>query len=157
MKDRIAAFLRAENKTSVQFADEIGVQPSSISHIISGRNNPSLDFVLKMLGKYKYLSKDWLLFGTGKMYNDDNGPKLIDYVDIKSSNEKEDIKYSQSDLFSNILNNKKINDTEIIGKSEEQQVKREEKVSFESEGSSAKIEKIVWFYNDNTFRIFEMK
>jgi len=49
MKERILEFLKNENKTSAQFAEEIGVQPSGISHIISGRNNPSLDFVIKIL------------------------------------------------------------------------------------------------------------
>ena len=67
MKERIIEFLRRENKTSSQFAEEIGVQPSSISHIISGRNNPSLDFVLKMLQRYRDINSDWLLFGTGPM------------------------------------------------------------------------------------------
>src|SRR5512133_3247698 len=70
MKDRILEFLRAENKSSALFAEEIGVQPSGISHILSGRNNPSLDFILKMLGRYKFLSTDWLLFGKGTMYKD---------------------------------------------------------------------------------------
>ena len=52
MKERLLEFLKAENKSSAQLAEEIGVQPSGISHILSGRNNPSLDFVLKMLEKY---------------------------------------------------------------------------------------------------------
>ena len=55
MKERIIEFLKAENKSSAQFAEEIGVQPSGISHILSGRNKPSLDFVIKMLEKYKFL------------------------------------------------------------------------------------------------------
>ncbi|NLA48821.1 MAG: helix-turn-helix transcriptional regulator, partial [Bacteroidales bacterium] len=42
MKERILEFLKSENKTSAQFAEEIGVQPSGISHILSGRNKPSL-------------------------------------------------------------------------------------------------------------------
>jgi transcriptional regulator with XRE-family HTH domain len=70
MKERIIEFLRAENKSSAQFADEIGVQPSGISHIISGRNKPSLDFVIKMLEKYRYISTEWLLFGKGGMYRE---------------------------------------------------------------------------------------
>ena len=65
MKERILEFLKAENKSSAQLADEIGVQPSGISHILSGRNNPSLDFVIKMLDKYRFLSTEWLLFGKG--------------------------------------------------------------------------------------------
>ena len=49
MKDRIILLIKAKNLTAAQFADEIGVQKSSISHIISGRNNASLDFVQKIL------------------------------------------------------------------------------------------------------------
>jgi len=78
MKDRIIQFLRSENKTSAQFAEEIGVQPSSISHIISGRNNPSLDFIMKLLTKYPYLSSDWLLFGKGTMLREKNMGELFD-------------------------------------------------------------------------------
>jgi len=77
MKDRILEFLKAENKSSAIFAEEIGVQPSSISHILSGRNNPSLDFVLKMLKRYPYLSTDWILFGKGTMYIDSNQQNLF--------------------------------------------------------------------------------
>jgi transcriptional regulator with XRE-family HTH domain len=78
MKERILAFLQKENKTSAQFAEEIGVQPSGISHILSGRNNPSLDFILKMLERYPYLSTEWLLFGKGEMYRDQHYGTLFD-------------------------------------------------------------------------------
>ncbi|MCA1757460.1 MAG: helix-turn-helix domain-containing protein [Bacteroidales bacterium] len=70
MKERIIAFLETINLGSSQFAGEIGVQPSGISHIVSGRNNPSLDFVLKVLNRYPDLSSDWLLFGRGEMFRD---------------------------------------------------------------------------------------
>ena len=78
MKDRILAFLQSENKSYAQFAEEIGVQPSGISHILSGRNNPSLDFVMKMLDRYESLSTDWLLFGRGAMYRYTSQPTLFD-------------------------------------------------------------------------------
>lgn len=78
MKERILAFLQSENKSAAQFAEEIGVQPSGISHILSGRNNPSLDFVMKMLHKYSSLSAEWLLFGRGAMYKYTSQPTLFD-------------------------------------------------------------------------------
>lgn len=78
MKDRILAFLQSENKSYAQFAEEIGVQPSGISHILSGRNNPSLDFVIKMLHRYSSLSADWLLFGRGPMYRHVSQPTLFE-------------------------------------------------------------------------------
>lgn len=49
------------------FADEIDIQRSSISHILSGRNNPSLDVVIKILSKYPEIKSDWLLTGKGPM------------------------------------------------------------------------------------------
>ncbi len=78
MKERILAFLQSENKSYAQFAEEIGVQPSGISHILSGRNNPSLDFVMKMLHKYPSLSAEWLLFGHGAIYKYTSQPTLFD-------------------------------------------------------------------------------
>jgi transcriptional regulator with XRE-family HTH domain len=70
MKERLLEFLKAENKSSALLAEEIGVQPSGISHILSGRNNPSLDFVLKLLERYPYISVEWFLYGKGSMYKD---------------------------------------------------------------------------------------
>src|SRR6266568_123792 len=67
MKDRIIKFLTNENITATRFADEIGVQRSSISHILSGRNNPSFEFIHKILSRYKYLNAEWLIMGNGNM------------------------------------------------------------------------------------------
>lgn len=52
-----------ENGSS--FADKIGVQRSSISHILSGRNKPSLEFVLKVLNAFPEVDLYWLLNGKG--------------------------------------------------------------------------------------------
>ncbi|MGI6323519.1 MAG: helix-turn-helix domain-containing protein [Bacteroidales bacterium] len=90
MRDRIIEFLRIENKSAAQLAEEIGVQPSGISHIISGRNRPSLDFVLKMLEKYSFLSTEWLLFGRGNMYNDGQSIKEVFETDMERENLKQD-------------------------------------------------------------------
>jgi transcriptional regulator with XRE-family HTH domain len=90
MRDRIIEFLRIENKSAAQLAEEIGVQPSGISHIISGRNRPSLDFVLKMLEKYSFLSTEWLLFGRGNMYNDGQSIKEVFETDTERENLKQD-------------------------------------------------------------------
>jgi transcriptional regulator with XRE-family HTH domain len=68
MIDRIILVLKTQNLTSSQFADEIGVQRSSISHILSGRNNPSLEFVTKILKRFPDINSEWILFGKGSMY-----------------------------------------------------------------------------------------
>lgn len=132
MKERILEFLRAENKTSAQLAEEIGVQPSGISHIISGRNNPSLDFVIKMLEKYSYLSTDWLLFGKGNMYKDQTMHSLFEESEISNTGTP-------------APGTKKMEDSGEKDRVEDNKNKtvRKNKLS---------VEKIVWFYTDNSFR-----
>ncbi|SDB39121.1 Helix-turn-helix [Flavobacteriaceae bacterium MAR_2010_188] len=56
-------------ESASSFSDKIGVQRSSISHILSGRNKPSLDFVLKILGTYPEVELYWLLNGKGNFPN----------------------------------------------------------------------------------------
>lgn len=68
MVNRILKILKEENLTASQFADLIDVQRSSMSHILSGRNNPSLDFVHKILKAFPLINTDWLMSGTGEMY-----------------------------------------------------------------------------------------
>lgn len=138
MKDRLLEFLKAENKSSAQFAEEIGVQPSGISHILSGRNNPSLDFVLKMLEKYRFLSTDWLLFGKGSMYKDSKMQTLFD----------EDIV-----LNNNIGTKPPIN--ELYKSENEKPLSKKEELIESSPPATYKgksnVRKIVWFYDNNSF------
>ena len=73
MVDRINLILRAKNITARQFAEEIGIQPSGMSHILGGRNNPSLDFAVKVLKRYPEIDANWLLLGKGAMYGNSGG------------------------------------------------------------------------------------
>lgn len=70
MNNRLKQFLAAENITQAQFADNINVVRASVSHILSGRNNPSFDFIKAMMLKYPRLNMEWLMFGKGRMYKD---------------------------------------------------------------------------------------
>ncbi len=73
MKERIESIIRHERLTPSLFADAIGVQRSGISHILSGRNKPSLDFLNKLLSRFPYISGDWLITGQGAMLKASNG------------------------------------------------------------------------------------
>jgi len=134
MKDRILKFLKEENKTSAQFAEEIGVQPSGISHILSGRNNPSLEFVIKMLEKYKYLSSDWLLFGKGDMYKAQKTPSLFEEYNLFTQ---------PTERFDNLKNNT----VDSVTPQTMPELK-------EKNLNQKNVSKIVWFYDDNTFEEF---
>lgn len=138
MKERLLEFLKAENKSSAQLAEEIGVQPSGISHILSGRNNPSLDFVLKMLEKYQFLSSDWLLFGKGAMYKDLKMQTLFD--ENKSFNQEENTKKLKNETFKAEIEFQDIRKTDH---------KKDFIVPEKSKVHS--VDKIVWFYDDKSF------
>ncbi|WP_223034506.1 helix-turn-helix domain-containing protein [Hanstruepera marina] len=62
---RLQKVIKFYDESAASFAEKIGVQRSSISHILSGRNKPSLDFVLKVLSAYPEVELYWLLNGKG--------------------------------------------------------------------------------------------
>lgn len=110
------------------FADEIGVQRSSISHLLSGRNKPSLDFVLKLVAAFPDVNFYWLLKGEGSFPPNSPNP------DIKSELESEPLKNKKnlsakeipSDLKTDISDNRNPN-------------------------------QIALFYPDGTFKVFKPK
>ena len=139
MKERILEFLRNENKTSSQLAEDIGVQPSGISHIISGRNNPSLDFVIKMLEKYSYLSAEWLLFGRGSMYKEPRMADLFSNMDLPEPEPRG--------------SNKPILKEELLTGKGQLSV-NESPESILPEKGEINVKRIVWFYENGSFDEF---
>ena len=81
---RLKKILKYHQLTASQFADQIGVQRSSISHILSGRNKPSLDFVLKVTDKFSEVDIYWLLNGKGSFPKDEN----VSYPTPRGTDEK---------------------------------------------------------------------
>jgi transcriptional regulator with XRE-family HTH domain len=67
MKDYIIRIMQEEKMNASQFSDAIGIQRATISHILSGRNNPSLDIIKKILTRFATINPDWLLSGEGPM------------------------------------------------------------------------------------------
>ncbi|QXP79159.1 MULTISPECIES: helix-turn-helix domain-containing protein [Winogradskyella] len=118
------------NESASGFAEKIGVQRSSISHILSGRNKPSLDFVMKILHAYPEVELYWLLNGKGNFPNNPNTPELPG------------LKISEP--------TKPINQ-EIV---EKQQTVKPDSVSVPSSESDSEIEKIVIFYKNGTFKSY---
>lgn len=148
MNNRIIQFLTANNLTSTRFADIIGVQRSSVSHILSGRNKPSFDFIEKMLIAYPELNAQWLITGIGSMKisstniyaNTNIEPDLFNnpIVEDKKSTAPESIIQKQ------------INETPLITNSREEILKQAK-----TETNGLTIERIVIFYSDNTFNEYK--
>ena len=63
--ERLKTVMTFYSLSATALAESIGIQRSSISHLLSGRNKPSLDFVLKVLKEYPEVELYWLLNGKG--------------------------------------------------------------------------------------------
>ena len=174
MISRIQLILKTKNISPSQFADQIQVQRSGVSHILSGRNNPSLDFILKILKTYPEIDADWLLFGKGQMIN--LPEKQVSPVVIKE--EMQPKANAQPDLFAQQINEPvKTIIPEVQSKLQEPvmeekipEIKAEEKPvvkeipevmkkvePIEKSETTEKIERIVIFYDNQTFRQYNPK
>lgn len=154
MKDRINIILEHYKLSSAQFAETIGVQRSSISHIISGRNKPSYDFLVKIIEQFNDLSPEWLLTGKGNM---------LKTAPISTPS------FNDSDLFSQPgLNSEKSTENttnSILEEVEESQLHTPSTSTkqFANQQNSKeitnvnKVKSIVLIYEDNTFEILDHK
>lgn len=73
---RLEKIINYYDLTAAAFAEKVEVQRSSISHLLSGRNKPSLEFVLKVVTHFPEVNLYWLLNGKGSFpqVNDCNTP-----------------------------------------------------------------------------------
>jgi len=120
------------------FAEKMGVGRSSISHIVSGRNKPSLDFVLHILNNFEEVSFDWLILGKG------NFPK-------------NNIQTSPPTLFENQVTEK---EQPITNQNTSPQLSLANEGSIINEAplkttNSVAIDRIVIFYSDNSFKEYK--
>ena len=67
MKDRILQIIQKESLTNAEFAEKIGISTSSLSHILTERNKPSLEVVMRIHKAYPSINLNWLLYGEGEM------------------------------------------------------------------------------------------
>ncbi len=105
MEDRLLKLLDTEQLTSAKFADAIGVQRSSVSHILSGRNKPSFDFLQKTLKAFPMLNADWLILGEGNMYEGEVhsfSGSLFDQVTSRGRNEASSNSQNREEVQNNL-------------------------------------------------------
>ncbi len=162
------------NLSSSQFAEKIGVQRSSVSHVISGRNRPSLDFVKKILDAFPDISYEWLISGDGEMIKPSVSRQhdlFSNDYELQESNISERKKVEDEKKQSPGLN-KEVNmeeDSTSEGNNEgiEQESNKEDITATpqlnnlaESQKTISKdrekknIERIILLYSDNTFEVY---
>ena len=67
-RERIERVMKSMNLSARQFAEQIHVRPGTISNMMSGRNNPSLDVMKRIMERYPSLNTEWLILGIGEMW-----------------------------------------------------------------------------------------
>lgn len=148
IKDRIKLIMERENRTPGAFAESIGIQQSTLSHILNGRNNPSLDVIMKIHQRYNDIKLEWLLYGQGDMSgqqapafptSSDYIPSLFDENPEITSNEPSEAK-NRKEMALGMPKN----DTKEIVKQEIRYIERPPR----------KITEIRIFFDDNTYETF---
>ena len=170
LNSRVQKIINYSELSSSEFADEIGVQRSNISHVLSGRNKPSLDFLMKIKDRFPEIQWEWLIEGKGAMIfseeetastpstylleeskiNDEESIVTGVFsipsqeMDENTKQEEEKSEISEPIQYNNIVEN-----TPEIS---------ENKSIPETEAPSEKgnnIKKIVFFYENGKFEVFE--
>lgn len=141
MKERILKIMEREGLTPSKFAETIGIQRSAMSHIISERNNPSLDVLLKILERFTYVDSDWLLFGKGEMIRPQliAQPDLVTNTSVNPSQVQPVTEYRRETKVETPVNSGKMTGLEQI---------------IHMEKTNRNVSKIMIFYTDNTFETF---
>jgi len=152
MVERIKTLIEKQNLTATQFAEEIGVQRSAVSHLLSGRNKPSLDFMLKIKNRFPEISLDWLLIGRGKM-------KEVEKVDEKNQPET-----TQASMFKLETEQKREGGLTVESLDRKSEIP---KSVFQPESETTGIKsteeragfpiKMIFIYPDNTFKVFDTR
>jgi len=162
MIDRIKQVMEYYKLSPASFAEQMGINRSNLTHLFSGRNQPSLEFAKKILHCFPDIKTEWLIMGVGQMFRSNDEREL----NIQLQKEKlMHISHSEPDLFStstkeNVQETKDsfqekkayIHIDEDIPKkaTEHKPLEKEQPPSH----STASINKIIFFYSDNSFEIF---
>ena len=178
INDRFTKILEYSGFTASEFADEIDVQRSSISHIISGRNKPSLEFIVKIKNRFPEISWDWIILGQGEMLQnnsalstseskinleeENSSPDLFTLIDEDYKNEifiQENLQKEtprESNTSFPTPKKEKISDSQRLdiqeNISEVQSIVNE---TVTNKNAESKIKKIVFFYENGKFEAFE--
>ena len=123
---RLEKILLHYSLSASAFAEKIGAQRSSISHLLSGRNKPSLDFVMKILTSFPEINLYWLLNGKGEFLKSDAPPKTLFETTPKL-------------------------ETQIASTPTSVKIQKTEALNFNDDD----IERIVIFYKNGTFKNFK--
>ena len=141
--------MKSEGLTSSRLAELLGIQPSGISHLISGRNKPSFDLLQKILRRFPNINPDWLLLDSEEMYRKENNAATKG--DLLDASKSEMPAFSANQTEETNSTTERNNETKsgadvatILGTQTDG-------------GSQRKVKRVILLYNDHSFESYEMK
>ncbi|MBQ2187080.1 MAG: helix-turn-helix transcriptional regulator [Bacteroidales bacterium] len=144
IKDRLAHILRAKNMTATQFAELMEIQPSNVSHLLNGRNKPSLDFLIKLKEVFPEYSFDWIIMGKKPI----------------TVNEPNPISFDENNMRFDDVVDDNVSEFEKLGEQSHEVLDTLEKKIVENQiynNKESDITKIILVYSDKTFEILNPK
>ena len=153
MKDRIRQVMESQHMTQQVFADYIGLAPATLSSIFNGRTRPTLNVVEALKKKIPDINTDWLMFGSGEMYqntaeNSAPTPSTSEYG-IFDQSPMLDFEQNTSAVPQNM--GQMTQNTAIINKSRPEIVREDIKIL---DKPQRKVMEIRVFYDDQTWDTF---
>lgn len=149
MHEKLPILMKSEGLTSSRLAELLGIQPSGISHLISGRNKPSFDLLQKILRRFPNINPDWLLLDSEEMYRKENNTATN--MDLLDASKSEMPAFSANQTEETNSTTERNNETKsgadvatILGT--------------QTDGDSQrKVKRVILLYNDHSFESYEMK
>jgi len=160
-KERIDKVMQMEGMNSAVFANAIGIQGSTLSHILNGRNNPSLSVLQSILNRFPNISPEWLIMGQGSVeraVKQSQTPTLFDSIDEsinKSAVYDAVLDENKVSAFSTIQQKSAIAPEIPLQSIQNQSAQNIQAPQIDNSGKSVK--KIIVYYTDNTFQEFETR
>lgn len=153
MEERLQLLLNYYALTGGKFAETIGVQKSSVSHILSGRNNPSFEFIARILDNYQDISPEWLILGKGNMLKkaDEKEPTNQEAKSIHETGNT-----PHNDLFSNLTPNTSAGEPETKHAHKTNQNANNTDVTVpDVTNVNKRVRQMILLYEDDSFDIFQ--
>lgn len=184
MVDRIKQLIEFKGLTPAAFANEVEINRSGLTHIFSGRNQPSLDLIRKILLTFPDISTEWLMIGKGNMLRELKETS----TSVKIEEDQNSKRFVQTDLFAppelletsvlpvqneQTIKSESVNPTDLAENEEEVIKDKKKKTLGKTSRNKAnirddfpdrrkkinsqedkKIEKVIFFYADNTFETY---
>ena len=134
INERVQFILDHYNLTAGAFAEKLGIQKSSVSHLLSGRNKPSFQFLSKLVKAFPEINLNWFITGDGDIFN--KPERNIEYANLKDFEKQPEIPKNST--------------------TEEEPVKEGlKKMADDTSSNTNSVENIIMVYTDDTFKILK--